>query len=72
MSSSARDNIKTTPFQSDAISADAKDEHATTTETSYNSETSYPDGGLQAWLVVLGSFCGMYVSTHMLLPLTAQ
>jgi hypothetical protein len=22
-------------------------------------EISYPEGGLQAWLVVLGSFCGM-------------
>lgn len=24
-------------------------------------EISYPEGGLQAWLVVCGSFCGMYV-----------
>lgn len=34
------------------------------TETNTPEEPPYPDGGLQAWLVVLGSFCGMYLSTQ--------
>jgi hypothetical protein len=28
-------------------------------ETSDAEEISYPEGGLEAWLVVFGSFCGM-------------
>jgi hypothetical protein len=52
---------------------DTKDE-SNTTESIDNEVTSYPDGGLQAWLVVLGSFCGMYLSTQPNHPpaLTAQ
>lgn len=30
--------------------------------TTSNSESGYPEGGLRAWLVVLGSFCGMLAS----------
>jgi len=26
---------------------------------SVEEETTYPEGGLEAWLVVFGSFCGM-------------
>jgi hypothetical protein len=29
--------------------------------------SSYPDGGLQAWLCVLGAFCALFVSFGMLL-----
>ena len=29
---------------------------------SINQETSYPEGGSQAWLVVLGAFCGTAAS----------
>jgi hypothetical protein len=29
---------------------------------SIGDETSYPEGGLRAWLVVFGSFCGMLAS----------
>jgi MFS family permease len=62
MSSTARDNIETAPSRPNATLADAKDEHDATLETSDDDEeTTYPDGGLEAWLVVLGSFCGMYV-----------
>jgi hypothetical protein len=32
-------------------------------ETIDHEETTYPEGGLRAWLVVLGSFCGMYVTS---------
>jgi hypothetical protein len=28
----------------------------------YKDETTYPEGGLQAWLVVLGSFCAVMTS----------
>jgi len=24
--------------------------------------TEFPDGGLKAWLVVLGAFCGLFIS----------
>ena len=52
-----------------------------TTDDDTMQETSYPEGGSEAWLVVLGSFCGMlasfglmnsvgtfqtYISTHQL------
>jgi hypothetical protein len=37
---------------------DAKNEYDTV-EASDDEDISYPEGGLQAWLVVLGSFSGM-------------
>jgi hypothetical protein len=39
---------------------DTKDEHDTV-EAIDDVEILYPEGGLRAWLVVFGSFCGMYV-----------
>ena len=42
------------------IVTDTKDEHDTV-EAIDDEETLYPEGGLRAWLVVFGSFCGMYV-----------
>jgi hypothetical protein len=53
MSSPARDNIETAPFPPNTNSTDTKDE-PNTTETTNNEETTYPEGGLRAWLVVLG------------------
>ena len=60
MPQSARDNIETASCPPNAIAASTKDEHDAA-EVSDDEETSYPDGGLQAWLVVLGSFCGLCV-----------
>lgn len=34
-------------------------ESAETLVFSHEEEISYPEGGLEAWLVVFGSFCGM-------------
>jgi hypothetical protein len=34
-------------------------ESAEFSESNDAEEISYPEGGLKAWLVVLGSFCGM-------------
>jgi len=58
MSLSARDDIQAVPCRPNVIPAGAKHE-SNGAEASDEEETSYPDGGLQAWLVVLGSFCGM-------------
>jgi hypothetical protein len=41
-----------------ADQTDAKNEYDSA-EASDDGEITYPEGGLQAWLVVLGSFCGM-------------
>lgn len=56
-------------------------QEAPTSPTSSKDDTTYPEGGLQAWLVVFGAFCGMfagfgymntigiyqaYISTHQL------
>jgi hypothetical protein len=41
------------------LTDDTKNEPNTTETSSNHEEPTYPDGGLQAWLVVLGSFCGM-------------
>jgi hypothetical protein len=32
---------------------------AEVSEPSDEEETTYPEGGVEAWLVVFGSFCGM-------------
>jgi hypothetical protein len=54
----ARDGIEAPPGPPTADSTDAKNEYDAT-EASDDEAISYPEGGLQAWLVVLGSFCGM-------------
>ena len=56
---------KVTPI---SASNDAEDENDIAAAIG-DEETSYPEGGLRAWLVVLGSFCGMYVT---LKPSTAM
>lgn len=58
MSRSAGDNVEATLCQPGAITTDVKYDNDTTNVSDCD-ETSYPEGGLQAWLVVLGSFCGM-------------
>jgi hypothetical protein len=71
MPSTARNNLKIPPFLPTAILPDTKDEPNTTETSSDDLETTYPEGGLRAWFVVLGSFCGMYatpsLSQHSLL-----
>lgn len=62
MSLSARDDAQTVPYPPDVIPPDAKHEYNAAEVSDEEEETSYPDGGLQAWLLVLGSFCGMYVT----------
>jgi hypothetical protein len=52
---------KVTPYPLCETSTDTKDE-LDTVEAIDDEEASYPEGGLRAWLVVLGSFCGMYVT----------
>jgi hypothetical protein len=52
---------KVTPYPPCTVSNDAEDEHDNA-EASDGEETAYPEGGLRAWFVVFGSFCGMYVS----------
>ena len=50
-------DVKTSPTLSQGSS------HDTLISASENAaETTYPEGGLQAWLVVFGSFCGMLSS----------
>ncbi|KAI4165900.1 MAG: hypothetical protein LQ342_000331 [Letrouitia transgressa] len=68
-------NTLTSTRESPPVASAAEESHDT------HSEVTYPEGGLRAWLVVLGSFCGMlasfglvnsigsfqtYVSTHQL------
>ena len=76
MSSAASDDLRTAPCPPNAILTDdpKTEPEPNPTETSTPEEPTYPDGGLQAWLVVLGSFCGMYLSTQPTHPpaLTAQ
>jgi hypothetical protein len=61
MSPSARESVGAASCTPRALPTDAKNEYDTA-EASDDEGTTYPDGGLQAWLVVLGSFCGMYVT----------
>ena len=53
---------KVMPFPPCGVSSQAKEEHDIA-EASDDEDIIYPEGGLRAWLVVLGSFCGMYVMT---------
>ena len=43
----------------DEMPEKARTESAEVSEPSDEEEVSYPEGGLEAWLVVFGSFCGM-------------
>jgi hypothetical protein len=58
MSLMARDDVEAPRRPPTADSTEAKNEYDAA-EASDDEEISYPEGGLQAWLVVLGSFCGM-------------
>ena len=58
MSLRPRNNEKVTPYPARPVSDDAEHEHDIT-EANDNEDITYPEGGLRAWLVVLGSFCGM-------------
>lgn len=55
---------KATSYPPHTVSNDAEDAHDIA-EASDDEETVYPEGGLRAWLVVFGSFCGMYVSIEL-------
>ena len=55
---------KVTSYPPHTVSNDAEDAHDIA-EASDDEETVYPEGGLRAWLVVFGSFCGMYVSIEL-------
>ena len=72
MSPPARETVQTAPCPPNAILTDdpKTEPEPNPTETNTPEELTYPDGGLQAWLVVLGSFCGMYLSTHPIHPPT--
>lgn len=52
----------TVPPQQDSPTILTKPEDSTGTEP----EVTYPEGGLQAWLVVLGSFSGMLAAFGMM------
>lgn len=61
MSLPLADNGDTAPHPTDAslpIISNDKQEYGTA-ESSEDDDLSYPEGGLQAWLVVLGSFSAM-------------
>jgi hypothetical protein len=60
MSPSAIDDFESAPLPPTAFPPNTKEEPNTTEPDASDSETTYPEGGLRAWLVVLGSFCGMY------------
>jgi hypothetical protein len=60
MSPTASNNLETAPLPPAAFPPNTKPEPNTTETTNDEEETTYPEGGLRAWLVVLGSFCGMY------------
>lgn len=51
------DDLKAAPCPPSAMSTGVKDEYGIADID--DEEITYPEGGLQAWLVVLGSFCGM-------------
>jgi hypothetical protein len=58
MSSPPGNDGKVTPYPPCLVSNDAEHEHDIA-EASDDEDITYPEGGLRAWLVVLGSFCGM-------------
>ena len=60
MSAPPGNDEKVTPYPPCPVSNDTEHEHDIV-EVNDNEEITYPEGGLRAWLVVLGSFCGMYV-----------
>ncbi|KAF2017620.1 MFS general substrate transporter [Aaosphaeria arxii CBS 175.79] len=47
-------------------SAALRDEEALSVTTTNQGEVSYPEGGLEAWLVVLGSFLGAFIAFGMM------
>jgi hypothetical protein len=58
MSPTPGDDIEAASRLPSSDPTNAKNEYYAA-EASDDEEISYPEGGLQAWLVVLGSFCGM-------------
>lgn len=54
---------KVTPYPPCLVSNDTEHDHDVAEAN--NEDITYPEGGLRAWLVVLGSFCGMYVSSKL-------
>lgn len=58
MSPRTRNNEKVTMYPPRPVSDDAEHERDIA-EANDNEDITYPEGGLRAWLVVLGSFCGM-------------
>jgi len=52
---------KVTPYPPRTVSSETAEGHDIA-EASDDEDITYPEGGLRAWLVVFGSFCGMYVT----------
>jgi hypothetical protein len=51
--------LRIAPPREDKMLEKGRVESAEVSEPSDEEEISYPEGGLEAWLVVFGSFCGM-------------
>jgi hypothetical protein len=51
--------LRIVPPRADEMLEKGRTESAEVSDPSDEEETFYPEGGLEAWLVVLGSFCGM-------------
>lgn len=51
--------LRIEPPREDEMLEKGRTESAEGSEPSDEEEISYPEGGLEAWLVVSGSFCGM-------------
>ena len=58
---------KGTPYAQGTVCRETEESHDIA-EASDDEDITYPEGGLRAWLVVLGSFCGMYVASNPAVP----
>ena len=67
MSPPREDDEKGTPYPQGTVSCETEEGHDIA-EASDDEDITYPEGGLRAWLVVFGSFCGMYVKSNPALP----
>jgi hypothetical protein len=54
-------------IEKEAAKADAEAGPAAPAPPNFMDPSSFPDGGLQAWLCLLGAFCAMFVSFGMLI-----
>jgi hypothetical protein len=54
---------KGVPYPQGTVHCETEERHDIA-EASDDEDITYPEGGLRAWLVVFGSFCGMYVTSN--------